>query len=113
MGMKSFARNKGHSFERRVAQTFRNKGWVTCLTSRLESKHMDYKGVDLMYTHPFYVQCKAVERSSMGPHDILANMPIEKDIIRVLFHKRNRKGTVVSLSEEDFWKLLELTNLPS
>lgn len=105
------AKNKGNSYERAVAQIFRNRGWANCATSRLESKAMDALGVDLVSTEPFFVQCKAVEKS-ISTHDILDNMP-KKDIIRVLFHKRNRKGTVVSLTEEDFWLLVKGAGLCS
>lgn len=100
------ARAKGHTYERDIAQKFRDAGFTDCMTSRLESKRLDDLGVDLCNTDPWLVQCKAVEK--LGPvHDILARMP--DGGIPVIFHKRNRKGTVVSMKEEHFWELVAYT----
>jgi hypothetical protein len=107
------ARSKGTSYERAVAIKFREMGWPECETSRFASKKMDDMKVDLVETHPFYVQCKAVE--NLGPpHNVLAEMPDKgsKGIINIVFHKKNRKGTIVAMSEEDFWKLVRMANLP-
>lgn len=97
------ARKKGHAFELAVAERFRSAGFSDCVTSRSESKRMDDLGVDLMYTDPYLVQCKAVERLG-AVHDILGRMPT--DGIRLVFHKRNRKGVTVTMTEEDFWRLV-------
>lgn len=97
------ARAKGNTYEREVAAKFRAAGFSRCVTSRSESKRLDDLGVDLCYTDPWIVQCKAVER--LGPvHDIINGMPPPG--IPLVFHKRNRKGTVVSMRESDFWKIL-------
>lgn len=97
------ARKKGHDYERLLAQKFRDMGWEKCLTSRLESKLRDDEGVDLTHTEPFNVQAKAVE--ALGSlHKILAAMPDDGNI-NLVFHKRNRQGTIVAMTEEDFWKL--------
>lgn len=96
-------RKKGHTYERDVAQKFRAAGFEDCVTSRLESKRMDDLGVDLCNTQPWLVQCKAVEKLG-AVHDVIARMPA--DGIAVVFHKRNRKGTVVSMREEDFWRIV-------
>lgn len=97
------ARQKGNSYELQIRDLFRSLGWTKAVTSRSESKSRDDQGVDLCYTEPFNVQCKAVEK--LGPtHDILARMP--NDGINLVFHKRNRKGTVVSMFQEDFIKIL-------
>lgn len=99
------ARAKGHTYERDVARKFREAGFPDCVTSRLESKRMDDLGVDLCYTAPWLVQCKAVEK--LGPvHDLLQRMP--SGGMPVIFHKRSRKGTVVSMREEDFWRVVAL-----
>jgi hypothetical protein len=97
------ARKKGHAFELAVAERFRKAGFAECVTSRLESKRMDDLGVDLMHTEPFLVQCKAVERLG-SVHDIIARMP--ESGVRVVFHKRNRKGVTVTMTEDDFWNLV-------
>lgn len=100
-------RAKGHNFELRVAKLFRELGFSDCMTSRLESKRKDDMGVDLCYTDPFYIQCKAVE--NLGPtHNVLAKMPKDKTKINVVFHKRKNQGVVVSMSEDDFLSIVML-----
>lgn len=101
----SSRRTKGHSYEREIAEKFREAGYEECVTSRSESKRTDDAGVDLCYTDPWQVQCKNQERISPAPHDILANMP-KNGKFNVLFHKRNRKGTIVAMDESTFWLLV-------
>jgi translation elongation factor EF-Ts len=96
-------RQKGHAFERRLAQTFREKGWEKCLTSRLESKLRDDEKVDLMHTEPFNIQAKAIENMGAA-HKVLSEMPDDGNM-NLVFHKKNRLGVVVSMTEEDFWIL--------
>lgn len=103
------ARVKGHTFERDIAQKFRDLGWTDCETSRFASKKMDDLKVDLVETPPFYVQCKAVE--NLGPlHNVLAEMP-KKDMLNIVFHKKSRKGTIVAMTEESFWALIKIAHL--
>jgi hypothetical protein len=105
------ARVKGHTFERDIAKKFRDAGWPECETSRFASKKMDDMKVDLVETKPFYVQCKAVE--NLGPvHNVLAEMP-KGQLINIVFHKKSRQGTIVAMSEEDFWALLKTAELPA
>lgn len=97
------SRSKGNNFERALAQTFREKGWKTAVCSRAESKNTDDSGVDICFTPPFQVQAKAVERFGKH-HEVLKGMP-QNGSINIIFHKRNNKGTTVTMTEEDFWKL--------
>jgi hypothetical protein len=72
---------------------------------------MDDMKVDLVETKPFYVQCKAVE--NLGPvHNVLAEMP-KGPLINIVFHKKSRQGTIVAMSEDDFWALLKTAELPA
>jgi hypothetical protein len=99
------ARNKGHSYERKIVKEFMKLGWKDCVTSRSESKRTDDAGVDLMYTEPYNVQCKAQEKMTENYFDLLDSMPDKG--INVIFHKRNYKGEVAVLSKEDFYKLIK------
>lgn len=93
------ARKKGHAFELVIRDVFIDLGYTDCVSSRSESKNLDDKGVDLCYTGPFHAQCKAVE--NLGSlHKILASMPKEK--LNLVFHKRNRQGTIVAMDLETF-----------
>jgi hypothetical protein len=97
------SRKKGTGYELDVIKRFKEKGWGECVSSRSESKRKDDAGIDLCYTDPFQVQCKAVEKLGSA-HDILAKMPEGKNLI---FHKKNRKGTLVYMTEELFWEMAE------
>lgn len=102
---RSSARNKGFSFERRLAKLFREIGYE-CTTSRFSAKEQDYLGVDLVGTGIWSVQAKAVEKLG-SIHKILDNMP-DDGRIRTVFHKRNRQGVIVALKEEDFFNIVKL-----
>ena len=94
------ARKKGHAYELVVRDFFKDLGFTECVSSRSESKNLDDKGVDLVYTGPFWVQCKAVE--NLGSiHNILAKMPKDNKM-NVVFHKKNRQGTIVAMEIETF-----------
>ena len=95
------SRAKGHRYELELVNKFK-EFFPDCVTSRSESKRTDDAGVDLCYTGGFNVQAKNWEKAP-AYHDALAKMP--KDKLNLLFHRRNRKGSVVVMSEEDFWVL--------
>lgn len=99
-------RKKGHSYELTIRDWFRELGWTNAVSSRSESKNKDDQGVDLCYTDPFYIQAKAVEKLG-SLHDILARMP-KGSHYNLVFHKKNRKGTIVAMTIEDFRELLQM-----
>jgi hypothetical protein len=98
------ARQKGHGYELAIKSAHEEIGFKDVYTSRNESKRLDDAGVDLAGL-PYYVQCKAVERLTPSLHDILSSML--SDRIRAVFHKRNRKGTVVSMPMQDWMNILK------
>ncbi len=100
------ARKKGHGYELQIRDFFKDLGWQECVTSRLESKRADDQGIDLCFTSPFNVQAKAVE--NLGSlHAVLDRMPIDKNH-NVVFHKRNRQGTIVAMKQETFKQLITI-----
>ena len=102
------SKNKGSSYERKLAKEFREFGFEDCKTSRCESKMLDDLGVDLTHTGIFNVQAKAVERLAPSYHDILASMPQNDNNYNTIFHKRNRKGEVVVMTKEDFYDIMQM-----
>ena len=98
------AKSKGNRFELEIANLLRECGF-NAVTSRLESKALDDAGVDLFTDAPFNIQCKHTERFSMPVHELLSGMPDNKT--PVVMHKRNNKGTIVSMGLEDFIKILK------
>lgn len=101
-------RTAGHSFERDIAELFRTIGFTHCKTSRQCSRELDNQKVDLVNTDPFYVQCKYTQ--TINAHTVLSEMP-KREQMNILLHKRKNKGTVVSLSLEDFQKILKESNI--
>lgn len=101
------SRAKGNTYELRIAKLFQELGWGNCVSSRSESKRTDDLGIDLCYTTPFAIQAKAWERAP-SYHEVLSSMPQKKGIFNVLFHKKNRKGSIVAMSEADFIEIVKL-----
>lgn len=101
------SRAKGVNYELAIIKSFKEElGYDEAVSSRFESKRTDDAGVDICYTQPFNVQCKAVEKLPTSYHAILERMPDKG--INILFHKKNRQGTVVSMGEKDFYKIVKL-----
>ena len=110
MKSKINARNKGCAFERQIAKELRELGWKDCVTSRYASKETDDMMVDFVNTPNFQIQAKAVERFH-AYHDILSKMP-QNENINIIIHKRNRKGEVVVMSKDNFYRIIKLLGLP-
>ena len=100
-------RKKGIGYELATIKKMKELGFEEAVSSRSESKRTDDAGVDICYTFPFQVQCKAVEKLPTSYHAILKGMPNNAGI-NVLMHKKNREGTVVSLNEKDFYKIVKV-----
>ena len=81
-------------------------GWDQAVSSRSESKNKDDKGIDICYTDPFNIQCKAIETLGSA-HKVLAAMPQDSNY-NVVFHKKNRQGVVVSMTMEDFLEIVQM-----
>lgn len=100
------ARKKGHAFELQIRDVFKELGWDKAVSSRSESKNKDDQGIDLCFTDPFSVQCKAVE--NLGSlHKILAAMPNDSNY-NVVFHKRSRQGVIVAMTMDDFKEIIQM-----
>jgi hypothetical protein len=100
------ARQKGHAFERAVVLMFKALGWVDAMTTRLGSKMLDNMKIDIMNVDPFTVQCKAVE--SLNVHKAFNEIPKVEGKYRVLFHKKNRTGTLVVMEVDEWLELIQM-----
>lgn len=101
------SRNKGKRFELRIAEIWARVMGGEPQRTGYVSKYLDDQGVDLTDTDPFYIQCKAHERS-LPMHDILDNMPDSDTHYNIVIHKRNNRGCVVSMRFGDFLELAEM-----
>ena len=100
------SRTKGHAFERKMVNILK-EWWPNACTSRAESKNMDDKGVDICYTEPFSIQCKAVERLSPSVHKVLQAMPNDNNM-NVVAWKKNNQGTVICMDLNDFLEIVSM-----
>lgn len=97
------AKQKGSAFERAICQWMRALGFEA-ETARYVNQKLDDAGVDIVTDAPYNIQCKAIERMSVSAHQLLDEMP--RDKVPVIFHKRNNKGTIVSMRLSDFGDLI-------
>jgi hypothetical protein len=119
------SRTKGHNAERKYAKVFKALGY-TCTTTRYSSRLKDNCKIDLDGI-PFNVQIKAGYKRGINYQNILKEM-VEKitqylpDIINLpkliihekdvgKGHKRTELDTIVSMTFEDFKKIINNKNL--
>lgn len=96
---------KGNRFEQESAQRLRVV-FPYCHTARMQGNlFIDSCGVDLVNTDPFYFQCKAQEKLTVGLHDVLKDMP-ETDNINVVLWRKNQKGVLACIDFDDFLTLI-------
>lgn len=107
MKKKIKSKAKGNNYELQIVRLMKSLGYESCSTSRLSSREQDNLGVDLCGTGCWNIQCKAWE-SAPSYHKVLASMPKKNGNYNLLFHKRNRSGSVVVMSQEDFVEILQM-----
>lgn len=109
--MSSYARRKGHGFERDRVKKWKKIGYDKAMTSRYGSKYEDdVNNNDIIGIYPFREQCKSVE--NLGPvHNVLKSMPEEKGMINVVSHKRKNQGVAISMWEDDFMELIQMLKI--
>ena len=95
------SRNKGHSFERDVANAL--KAIFPHVKRKLEYQISEATGVDLENTGNFKFQCKRLKTSV----PISKIEEIKEEGIHVLVSKTDQKPAYATMKFEDFVKLLE------
>lgn len=95
-------RAKGHDFERKVVNAFRNAGWLTA-KRHLEFQAAECKGYDLDNTTPFYVQCKHLR--DYASISVLNTVDAPRSGVPVLVTKPADGPTVVCLHFKDFIRM--------
>ena len=109
------SRNKGSTYERLLAQSYRDLWFLDCVTARSESKRTDDKWIDLCYTEPFIVQAKCYKIFGIAQAiHTLKHMP-DEDTHRICHVKisrkdrpADRKWSVVVLLEEDWFEIVTM-----
>lgn len=103
--MKINSKQKGNAYERKIVNELKSLGFKQASTSRYTNKRLDDQKVDIDGIPLLNVQCKATERVG-NMHTILKEMPRDGKC-NVVFHKRNRQGSVVTMTKEDFYALIK------
>lgn len=116
----NYSRNKGHSYERTLAERFRTVfGFTKCKTSRQASRLLDDCKVDLAFTKGFLIQAKSGYVNNRPKPDIifsemrrLLKEHYEDDSPEftydpILFHKLDTKGEFVTMEYALFEKLFK------
>lgn len=100
------SRRRGHKFECEIAEFFRNHGYSNCVTSRAGDRSEDNRGVDLVNTGEFVVQCKRGKKYCR-PIEIY-NILSSNTEIPVLVTKGDHLDALAVVRLEDFGKLLDV-----
>ena len=88
-------RNKGNSFERLIAKLLRPL-FPDVATARLMSKSTDDRGIDLVNTRDWAIQCKRFKNKYPNLEATLDHMDtLDK---KVIIHKRDRKEILATMS---------------
>jgi len=82
------SRQKGHAFERFLAQVYRDMGYEKCITSRQGSKLVDSTKIDLMHI-PYNLQAKSGYNKRRPKYEVLYYQ--SKDLIKEKFPEQEAK----------------------
>lgn len=105
--MGNTSRRKGHDYERQIRKEFIELGYDECQTSRYASKETDDKGIDLVGTDPWAVQCKCYAKSP-NYKKVLSDMQTEPTQMKLLFHKVPKvNDEYVIMEKADFMEILQ------
>lgn len=97
------ARDKGHSFEREIANIFRLLGYKN---ARRLLEYQEGKGIDLEGTGRFKVQCKVGVRTDIKLAFRQAKRACTINDIALAICKDNYSDTTVTMSLKDFVKVI-------
>ncbi len=112
------SRIKGHSFERTIAEDFREMGFSKARTSRQVSRLADDCKIDIVGVFPYAPQCKAlaayaslneIAKIEWEKYVSLADVP-DDTMVPMLITKGDRKPTMVALPWDVFKAILKKAN---
>ena len=107
-------RNRGHNFERKQRKRFIDLGYDKCITTRLGSRDLDNRKLDLMNV-PYRVQCKYGTHKGLNYSKLIEDIQEQTkdtdyaDFPIVIFHTKDgrKKSTrMVIMPEEDFFSII-------
>ena len=86
MASGAYNRKKGHDYERQITREMK-EFFPDAMTSRNGARGEDPKGVDLINTGMFNVQCKA--RQNLNPFIVLKQMPEDENVNVVCWKRKH------------------------
>lgn len=112
--MSKKSRTKGHSFERKISNEFKELGWIEA------RRHLEYqdaeavKGIDLVNTYPFLVQTKKHKdyvsissikqvQEAVGQYPLLITQGDRKEPMAVMYWE-DLKELIQMLKKENILK---------
>jgi len=99
------SRTKGHSYERKITRELKTY-FPDCLTARAGARFEDSRGIDIINTGMFNVQCK--RRENLNIFNVL-NKEMPKDHkYNIVFWKKDRQPDIVCMDKRDFYELLQI-----
>jgi len=96
------SRTKGHSYERAIANVFREAGYTD---AKRQLEYQEGLGVDLANTGPYRVQCKRYK--AYAPITKIEEVPEEVGTVPLLITKADNKPDMVCLSLNHFIELVK------
>ena len=112
----AYNRNRGHSYETKIARELRELGFQGVVTSRSESKRMDDNKVDLIDTEnklPVFIQLKKTIQTP-SYFQIRSESTVDAEKFCIIWAKQEAKeknictvGEVAILDKQLFYKLLK------
>ena len=113
---KAYSRNKGHSYETKIAKELRELGFENVVTSRSESKAMDDNKVDLIDKDnklPCKIQLKATQ-SIPSYFKIRSESTVNPEEFVIIWSKQEKRevnivsvGEAVIMDKALFYKLIK------
>lgn len=104
----AYARRRGHSFEREIANRLKEEGLYPEAKRHLENQAAEALGYDIDNTEPFYIQAK--RNKQYAPITKIEEVQLDKlpeDAVPVLITKGDRKREVVCMYFEDWIDLVK------
>lgn len=96
------SRTKGHGFERKIAQLFRE--FFPTARRKLEYQAMDIDGVDIEGTGKLRIQCKKYK--SYAPINKIKEIHFKAGTIPALVTAGDREDPIICIKLEDFFDIL-------
>ena len=100
------SRNKGATFERQIANTFKEQGYPDAYRTEQHNGQSQFSQPDVSGVPYLNIECKAVEKLNI--HDAMEQSKRDSEIqenggIPIVIHKKNYKPILVTMFMDDWF----------